>query len=187
MERKQALALASAATAVVGGGIVAAAALSGASILGFGGRASAHDFAAVTPVVAQPAARSRVVVRTKNVYDRIVVATTSTPTAARSSQPNVGSTVPAPVLATTPTTAGATRPATEPNRSDDGASGPSSTVAPPSDDVSTTVPPSPPTTVRGPEIPDDWPAGKPIPPIPPNCHEAELHLNGVWECSGPGD
>ena len=28
----------------------------------------------------------------------------------------------------------------------------------------------------------DWPAGKPIPPIPPGCREPVLEDNGVWNC-----
>jgi hypothetical protein len=31
-------------------------------------------------------------------------------------------------------------------------------------------------------VPEDWPAGKPVPPMPPNCHEPQLEDNGVWNC-----
>jgi hypothetical protein len=36
------------------------------------------------------------------------------------------------------------------------------------------------TTIRG--VPKDWPAGKPIPPMPPGCQQPQLELNGVWNC-----
>jgi hypothetical protein len=58
MERKKALAIASAATLVLGSGIVAAASFTGASILGFGARPSAHaSGAVVAPRVPPPAAK----------------------------------------------------------------------------------------------------------------------------------
>jgi hypothetical protein len=31
-------------------------------------------------------------------------------------------------------------------------------------------------------VPRDWPAGKPIPPMPANCKSPQLELNGVWNC-----
>lgn len=50
------------------------------------------------------------------------------------------------------------------------------TVAP------TTTKPATTTTVRPPGVPKDWPAGKPIPPMPANCKDPQLELNGVWNC-----
>ena len=38
------------------------------------------------------------------------------------------------------------------------------------------------TTTRPPGVPKDWPADKPIPPMPPNCREPQLEDNGVWNC-----
>jgi hypothetical protein len=54
---------------------------------------------------------------------------------------------------------------------------PATTVA-----TTTTVKAVTPTTVRPPGVPRDWPAGKPIPPMPPNCKQPQLELNGVWNC-----
>ena len=33
-----------------------------------------------------------------------------------------------------------------------------------------------------PAFAQDWPAGKPIPPIPPGCRQPQLEDNGVWNC-----
>lgn len=46
----------------------------------------------------------------------------------------------------------------------------------------TTTAPSSSTLPRGAKIPKDWPAGRPIPPIPPGCKEPQLEDNGVWNC-----
>jgi hypothetical protein len=49
---------------------------------------------------------------------------------------------------------------------------------------STTAAPAPATTTttrpRG--VPKDWPADKPIPPMPANCRDPQLEDNGVWNC-----
>src|SRR5205085_9723848 len=37
-------------------------------------------------------------------------------------------------------------------------------------------------TTRPPGVPADWPAGKPVPPMPPNCRQPQLEDNGVWNC-----
>jgi hypothetical protein len=31
-------------------------------------------------------------------------------------------------------------------------------------------------------VPADWPADKPIPPMPPDCEKPQLEDNGVWNC-----
>jgi hypothetical protein len=31
-------------------------------------------------------------------------------------------------------------------------------------------------------VPRDWPANKPIPPMPPGCRQPQLEDNGVWNC-----
>jgi hypothetical protein len=31
-------------------------------------------------------------------------------------------------------------------------------------------------------VPADWPASKPIPPMPPGCKQGQLEDNGVWNC-----
>lgn len=39
------------------------------------------------------------------------------------------------------------------------------------------------TTTTWPEgVPEDWPADKPIPPMPANCREPHLEDDGVWNC-----
>lgn len=38
------------------------------------------------------------------------------------------------------------------------------------------------TTVRPRGVPADWPANKPIPPMPPGCQEPQLEDNGIWNC-----
>lgn len=38
------------------------------------------------------------------------------------------------------------------------------------------------TTTRPPGVPLDWPADKPIPPVPDNCRQPQLEDNGVWNC-----
>jgi hypothetical protein len=79
MQRKPALVAAAAVTLACGSGLVAAAAMTGSQILGF---AHHHASAAPAPVSAPVAAHERVVTRTKNVYDTVVVPTTVAPTPA---------------------------------------------------------------------------------------------------------
>jgi hypothetical protein len=47
--------------------------------------------------------------------------------------------------------------------------------------TTTTMPPVT-TTTRPRGVPADWPPGKPIPPMPPNCRQPQLEDNGVWNC-----
>jgi hypothetical protein len=75
---------------------------------------------------------------------------------------------PAPALAPVP-------PASAP-----AASTPPSTVAAPQPPP--TVAPSIPAAPSGARIPSDWPADKPIPPIPAGCGQPQLEDNGVWNC-----
>jgi hypothetical protein len=195
MERRKALAAASAATLVLGSTIVAAASVTGASFLGFGGT-SRHSAGSLATIAAHPA-KQRVVVRTRDMYDRFVV---DTGTAGAAGAAGTGPATPpgpgAPALPTTtvtasptvsdptPTTAAPARRTTPEPASSDVAPGASET--PPSvpsaaPGSTTTVPPTTTTTLpRG--VPDDWPPGKPIPPMPPNCHQPQLELNGVWNC-----
>jgi hypothetical protein len=67
---------------------------------------------------------------------------------------------------------------------------PATTVKPPTTTVKPPTTTTPPTTVAAPSstlppgvrIPADWPAGKPIPPIPAGCKSPQLEDNGVWNC-----
>ncbi|MEI7886156.1 MAG: hypothetical protein WCJ04_02095 [Actinomycetes bacterium] len=47
--------------------------------------------------------------------------------------------------------------------------------------VPTTSPPRS-TIPTGAELPSDWPAGVPYPPIPSGCRQPHLEDNGVWNC-----
>ena len=48
--------------------------------------------------------------------------------------------------------------------------------------TTTTPAPTPTTTTLPPGVPADWPAGKPIPPMPAGCQKPQLEDNGVWNC-----
>ena len=191
MERRKALAVATAATLTLGTVVVAAASLTGASILGFGGTASARGAQSTATTVGN--GKPPVVVRIHNIYDRRVVDTTDTAApAAGTSGTYTGAdlyrapavpdaatpsptttTVAAPVAPIPPAGTTAT---TEP---DDGAAPP--TTAHPTSSSTTTIPTTTPTTrPRG--VPPDWPPDEPIPPMPANCREPHLALNGVWHC-----
>jgi hypothetical protein len=63
-----------------------------------------------------------------------------------------------------------------------GAAGP--VVAAPAGPTPTTAAPAPATTTttRPVGVPSDWPADKPIPPMPANCRQPQLEDNGVWNC-----
>ncbi len=188
MERKRAMAVAATVTCVLGSSTVALAATAGVPVLGFG--RSAADAAEVSTVWQASTAHQarRVVTRTKNVVDKVVVdvpegggATVTPP------NPTTAPATPAPVATTyTPrpsTTAAA--PHRQPRTEDDDA--PPTTAHTP-----VTHPPEPvatstttlitTTTTRPPGVPADWPPGKPIPPMPPNCHNPQLEDNGVWNC-----
>jgi hypothetical protein len=51
--------------------------------------------------------------------------------------------------------------------------GPPGTAAPAPATTTTTLPPG---------VPKDWPADKPIPPMPDGCRDPQLEDNGVWNC-----
>ncbi len=55
---------------------------------------------------------------------------------------------------------------------------------PPSTTAAPQPPPAPasPAVPSGVRIPSDWPADKPIPPIPAGCRQPQLEDNGVWNC-----
>lgn len=58
---------------------------------------------------------------------------------------------------------------------------PATTAKPVVTTIAPTTTKAPTTTLpRG--VPRDWPAGKPIPPMPANCNDPQLELNGVWNC-----
>ncbi len=59
---------------------------------------------------------------------------------------------------------------------------PAPPISPTVEPVTTTTAAPVPVTTRPPEVPEDWPAGKPLPPIPPGCREPHLEDNGVWNC-----
>jgi hypothetical protein len=49
----------------------------------------------------------------------------------------------------------------------------------------TTAAPAPTASTAAPRpegVPSDWPANKPIPPMPANCRDPQLEDNGVWNC-----
>ena len=54
---------------------------------------------------------------------------------------------------------------------------PTTTAAP-----STTPAPVTTTAARPEGVPADWPANKPIPPMPAGCAQPQLEDNGVWNC-----
>jgi hypothetical protein len=91
------------------------------------------------------------------------------PTAAPQVAEPIVTPVVVPIIVAVPTVAGApvTAPATSPPTV------PKTTAAP------VTVAP---TTTRPPGVPADWPANKAIPPMPKNCEQPQLELNGVWNC-----
>ena len=94
------------------------------------------------------------------------------------------SAAPAPASAPAPAPAPARAPAPAP------APAPSPTPAPttPAPKATTTTVPKPTTTIATtsstlpPGVPRNWPAGKPIPPMPPGCRQPQLEDNGVWNC-----
>jgi hypothetical protein len=170
MERKKALAAAGALTMVLGSAVVASAAVGGGSLLGFGGNRGhgPGSFTATEELAA--ATKPRVIHRTKNVYDKVVVAGTPATDGG-----TLGATTDASVAApsvTAPTAPSASLPQpTTPPAVDD---------PPPATDSESV-------TTRPPGVPDDWPAGKPIPPMPPNCKQPQLEDNGVWNCQSSDD
>lgn len=199
MERKRALAIAGATTLMVGSAIVAGAAVGGATLLGFGGEGNGPGSftLAEQPVVATEQATTpttehvKVVTKTRDVFDRQVVVD---PPAVTPPAPDDGSQDPS--GSTGSGTGDVGNPATGGTNSDDGANHDATnhdaTNGDGNDDpvtTKTTTPTSVPASHHEdsggsvtPEIPEDWPADKPIPPMPANCLEPHLEDNGVWNC-----
>ncbi len=179
MERKKALAVAGAVTLVLGTSVVAASAMGGVGLLGFGG-SSASGIGAFTP--SPTTAKPGVVTRTRDVYDQYVV---DDSTGSASGGTGASGSASAPQLPGTGGNAPAALPSGSGTSTDDPPSRPSDppTTAHVDDPAPTTAPPSPPTT-RHVEIPEDWPPGTPLPPMPPNCQQPHLEDNGVWNCGG---
>ena len=179
MERRLALATACAASVTLGVGTVGYATIGGGNLLGMGGASGSKTMAPLTQVetitrvvvvhsadgsvVTDPAGVPVTVLRTVRVV-RPVAGTKPAP-------------IPATLIATTPATEG-TPVATSATVAT------TTTIRP----TTTTVKPTTPTTVKPaaaklpPGVPADWPAGKPIPPMPAHCSEPQLELNGVWNC-----
>jgi hypothetical protein len=199
MDRRKALALAAATTAALGSATVAFAAVSGVSLLGFG---VAHATRLGSLTSYQPTYRRSAgvvtIIRTKNVYDRVVVGDVAA-AAAKTTVPSISVAAPAPqpardvaAPAVVAPNAKAVRrhpvPATPTTRPARSRRSPTSTTerTPEPRPPSTTTTPvravPPTTTTRPPGVPGDWPPGRPVPPIPPNCGHPELEDNGVWNC-----
>jgi hypothetical protein len=209
MERRKALAFAAAVTGSLGSATVAVAAIGGASVLGFGGGHHAQ-LSSLASSRSGAAGEAAVVTRTKDVYDRVTVA--GGVDAPLRSAGLVSVTTPAPTIPAPATDATVTIPGSDPvthHRRVPAQVVPRSTPhtppATPHPTTTTTTPPQqlietpttttttiattttttvPPvtTTTRPPGVPKDWPPGKPIPPMPPNCHQPQLEDNGVWNC-----
>jgi hypothetical protein len=156
VERRKAMAVAAAGAMLSASGVVAA---------GVGLR-HGSELAAIEPpsttvsTAPRPEAASTpepvFVTEIRDVYDRVVIPTSS-PT-----------NVPASAAADdVPPPAAATQPA---------AGAPGTTTTGPS--TTTTIDPR----YEDAEIPEDWPADRPIPPMPEDCDEPHLEDNGVWNC-----
>jgi hypothetical protein len=195
VERRIALALAAAGASTLAAGVITASAVGVVPLLGFDGvRPHSQAAAPVASAHATPGAEPRIVTQLRDVYDDVVVgaldadsagkrvnavpavnsgpAGGATPVANRpESAPVTASpvTTPAAPPAPTPTTAGPT-PTT---------AGPPA-LAPGATTTTTRAPTT--TTTRPPGVPSDWPANKPIPPMPAGCQQPQLEDNGVWNC-----
>lgn len=173
MERTKALALAGATTLVLGTSIVAASAMGGLGLLGFGA-SEASGIGAFT--TAPTTVSAPVVTRTRDVYDKYVVDDGTATTVAGASTSGVAGGAPG-ASGDAPGT-----PAANPfGSADPGA--PEPPESPPTtshvDDPAPTTAPAPPTT--GHED-DGWPPGSTVPP-PPNCVRAHWD-DGHWVCGG---
>ena len=199
MERRVALAAAAAAAVTLGLGTVAFASIGGGDLLGLSDDGQATQIVpgsnveqitrvvvvsgtettivAIVPVgdqtVAPPADGNAtpppVVVPVNTAAPSAGASTTPTTTKATTTSAVTQTTTKSTVTATTqkPTTTTTAAPNT---------TNPTTTPAP-----TTTVKVTS-TTVRPPGVPADWPAGKPIPPMPAGCKKPQLELNGVWNC-----
>jgi hypothetical protein len=169
MERRKALALAGAATLVLGTSVVAASALGGLGLLGFG----ASEASGIGAFTTSPTTASNSVTRTRDVYDTYVVgdgtdpavtgtpSSGTTPAGSPSELPEVDGTPDLPPGAGTPTGNPASTPPT----------------SRPDDDPAPTSVPSPPTTHHREH---EGPPGSTVPP-PPNCTNPQWD-DGHWVC-----
>ncbi|MEN9645106.1 MAG: hypothetical protein RL238_1775 [Actinomycetota bacterium] len=182
MERRIALAAAGATAGTLGLGTICFAAVGGSNILGMAS--------------AQAPAEVDVITEVQEIQRVVVVRSSSTTLPGGTTIPTVLLEVPVPAAPTqvaTPTPATpAPRPATPATTLAPTTSRPVVTVvqvpvtaAPTTTAKATTTTAKPvvtTTTVRPRGVPADWPADKPIPPKPANCKDAQLELNGVWNC-----
>lgn len=184
MERRIALAAAGATAGTLGLGTICFAAVGGSNILGM---ASAQAPAEVDVITEVQEIQRVVVVRSSSTT---LPGGTTIPTVVLEVPVPAAPAAPAPVATPTPATP-APRPATPATTLAPTTSRPVVTVvqvpvtAPPTTakPAVTTTTAKPVTTTTWPAgVPRDWPAGKPIPPKPANCQDAQLELNGVWNC-----
>ena len=202
MERHIAKVTAISASASLIAGTFAFGAVGGLSVLGFGATKSVHqtlagpalqqDMSMVTDATGTSAATRNVPILV-NVVQPSTSSTSRAGTSIAAAQASgiVATNQPA-TLAAQPDATG-TGPTNAPSVVQ-----PVTTLAPTTSPAKTTpptlatTPPSPaatvpsattPTTTRPPGVPADWPAGKPIPKMPPNCAQPQLELSGVWNCN----
>lgn len=158
MERRTALAAAAVGAMLAASGVVAIS----TSLLDGNGDGPEAAFAGPAPTTVGATTPSTapgpvVITETRDVFDTIVV-----PVA----DPGDGTGGPGPAASASASTRTAK------------ATAPPTTAAPP---PSTTIPPTTSTT-RPPGVPADWPADKPIPPMPENCQKPQLEDDGTWNC-----
>ena len=202
VDRRKAIAFATAITCVLGSTTVAFASVGGGSLLGFGGTRGT-GIGTVSAGRIEAADAPGVVRRTKNVYDEVVVGSSEKPSSgsaafasARTPEAQPATNVPATQTVTPSPDATRSRRPVRGARSDTRHTSNRSESSPkepttepvhepePEPTTSTTSTTSPPvtTTTRPRGVPGDWPPNKPIPPMPPNCHRPQLEDNGVWNC-----
>lgn len=204
MERRAAL-VASIATGVsLAVGVLAFAATGGASILGLGGGSGAGPARAADPLVVHhvQTIEDEIVVSSRSTdlprpverdgatasdaasnpapaaIDGITVSIGPIATARNVVAPGVPAGATAPAVSVNPTPVSAT-PASAPASTAPAPTAPA-TTAPVA--VPATTTPTPTTAAPPPGVPADWPANKPIPPMPANCQQPQLEDNGVWNC-----
>lgn len=200
MERRLALATAGAVAATLGIGTVCFAALGGGNLLGLSGDGGAAKIVPagaveqVTKVVVVHSADTTIVVAPTGTDGTSPAAPASPVAVSAPVVPVVGTAAPTPTTApaaapdptvastTKPTTATTAKPTATTVKPVTTTSAAPATTAPPSTAAPTTVKPVTSTTSRPRGVPADWPAGKPIPPMPPGCQDPQLELNGVWNC-----
>ena len=204
MERRVALATAVGSTVTLGLATVCVAAVGGWNILGF----STHRLSAPPTVVTELQTIDDVVVVVSGTsttaagdvpVDGVApgggpVTTATSPGSKPTTKPGTPST--AGTTAGTKVTTQITAAPTTANTTATTQPGSTSPKTPPATTQPTTTAPrttTPRTTVPiytttgdtlppGARVSSDWPKGKPVPPIPPNCNKPVLEDNGVWNC-----